>query len=841
LTATVQTTSAVLGLTNISKSFPGVRALKDVSFEAVGGQVHALVGENGAGKSTLMGVASGSIARDAGVIAIGNRQVDTWNPILAQQQGLAIVYQHPALLPDMTVQENIEIALPDKLAGLGRARAAWMRDQLERVGCTAKLSTRVEDITVAQRQLLELAKAMASDPRILILDEPTAPLGSAMVERVFEQVRAAAERGTAVVYISHRLPEVREIAEIVTVMRDGEVKATSRMDAISDDEILRLIIGRTVDTAFPPKAEPPEKGGAPVLSVQQLSGNHFQDVTLEALPGEILGIAGIAGNGQSEFLRTLAGLERVTSGGVALNGRSLKPGQPSQARREGVTYLSADRHHEGLQMSLSVRENAALMALPRLSTRGVVRRAQEAAEVQRQGEALNIKAASLETGVSTLSGGNQQKVVLARSLLAQPSLILADEPTQGVDAGARMEIYRILRDVADSGVVVLINSSDLLELQGLCDRVAVFSRGHLIETLAGEDVTEERIARTIVTATAHRKHVAGTRDASKPSAAFVARAREFAKGDYAPAVILLLAMIVFGLYTYNVNELVTSAFNIESALMLLAALAFVSLGQTAVILTGGIDISVGPLVGLLVVLASFFVNDGKSAMLTVFAFALMLFTAVSVGAVNGSLVRFVGFTPIAATLTIAIALQGLSLLLRGEPGGFIRTDVTDVITTKIGVVPVAFIIALVLAVGMELALRYTRWGLNLRAAGSEEVAARRLGVHVNRTVVGAYVVCGLCCFLGGVMLMAQLGIGDPAQGTTYTLASVTAVVLGGTSLFGGRGSFIGALLGAALVQQIINATTFLSLSQAWQYWLTGLLTLAAAAAYTQVRRAGQLA
>jgi ribose transport system ATP-binding protein len=305
-------------------------------------------------------------------------------------------------------------------------------------------------------------------------------------------------------------------------------------------------------------------------------------------------------------------------------------------------------------------------------------------------------------------------------------------------------------------------------------------------------------------------------------------------------VSLLLAMVVFGIYTYSVNNLVVSAFNIESALMLLAALVFVSLAQETVILTGGIDISVGPLVGLLVVLASFFVNDGKSAGLIVFALALMLFAAVAVGALNGTLVRFMGFTPIAATLTVAIALQGLSLLLRGEPGGFIRTDVTDVITTKIGVVPVAFIFAVVLAVGMELALRYRRWGLNLRAAGSEEVAARRLGVKVNRTVVGAYVVAGLFCFLGGIMLMAQLGIGDPAQGTTYTLASVTAVVLGGTSLFGGRGSYIGALLGAALVQQIINATTFLSLSQAWQYWLTGLLTLAAAATYTQVRRAGRV-
>jgi ribose transport system ATP-binding protein len=258
-------------------------------------------------------------------------------------------------------------------------------------------------------------------------------------------------------------------------------------------------------------------------------------------------------------------------------------------------------------------------------------------------------------------------------------------------------------------------------------------------------------------------------------------------------------------------------------------------------LTGGIDISVGPLTGLLVVVASFFIRDGKPAPLIIAGFALMLAVAAVTGLVNGTLVRFGRFTAVAATLATYIALQGVSLWLRPFPAGYIKPAVVDAIQTKVGIIPLVALVAAVLAVVLELCLRYTRWGLSVRAAGSDERSAHRLGVRVNRSIVGAFVLCSLLTFLGGIMLMAQISIGDASQGITYTLASITAVVLGGASLFGGRGSFIGALLGAALIQQILNATTFLNLSQSWQYWFVGLLTLGAAAIYSQARRTRQFA
>jgi ribose transport system ATP-binding protein len=827
--------ATLLQLSGIWKRFPGVTALKDVSFAVRAGEVHALLGENGAGKSTLMGVAGGEIVAGEGTIAFGDETLDRLTPAMARDRGLAIVHQHPALLPDLTVAENMALAVPAALREANGSGTSWMREQLDRVGCGARLTSRIQDLTVAQRALIELAKALSLNPRILILDEPTAALGADMVARVFEAVREAAMRDAAVVYISHRLPEVRRIADRVTVMRDGAIQATEPLESVTDEEILRLIVGRPVSTTYPPK---PDRAGGEraTLTVTELSGDEFTDVSLEVHAGEILGLGGIAGNGQSEFMRALAGLEAAT-GSARLGESELKLGRPDAVREAGVAYLPGDRHGEGLLMSLTVRENASLSALPQFARRGFVDRRREAAAVEQERAALNIRTPSIEAAISTLSGGNQQKVVLARAMLSEPTLVLAEEPTQGVDAGAHIEIYRILRDVANQGTPVVVLSSDSRELEGLCDRVVVFSRGQLIGELSGDDVSEENIGRVIVTATSHRAESAGRRRATGDES-LLDRVRTFAKGDYAPSVTLAAVILLLGLYTWTVNERFTAPFNVTSVLTLLAALAFISFGQLIVLLTGGIDLSVGPLAGLCVVVWSFFVVDGKSTGAIAFGFVVVLAIAVAVGLINGVLIRFGRFTAVAATLAMYIALQGVSLILRPEQGGFILTSVVDVVEAKVGEVPIAFLVAVALAIGMEFALRRTRWGLAVRGVGSREEAAHRLGVRVNRSIVGAYVACSAFTYLGAIMLMAQLGVGDPTQGVGYTLASITAVVLGGASLFGGRGSFVGALLGAALITEITNATTFLQLSQAWQFWFLGLLTLGAAATYTTARRAG---
>ena len=814
-----------LSLVGVTKHFDGVAALTDVSLDVLAGEVHALLGENGAGKSTLMNIASGALAPNAGSIVFDGRDVTELTPALAHELGIAMVHQHPAILPDMTVAENIRLAVAaDHLQRRDPNPTKAMREVLDDVHFFGHLEDRVSSLTVARRHLLELAKAFAVSPRLLILDEPTAPLSQDSVELLFDVVRKFAAAGTAVVYITHRLGEVREIADRVTVLRDGTLRGTAAVRDISDAELLALIVGRQLATSFPPKHTAAPADDSAVLHVDGLSGPGFQNISLTLRKGEIAGIGGVVGNGQPAFLRALAG-RRSSTGSVVIDGK------PFSRRRlfKGAAYMPADRLTDGLMLDLNVRENAAIAALARLTTGPFISRRREVAVVQRELSGLAVRAPSLEAPVSALSGGNQQKVVMARSMLSEPALLVADEPTQGVDVGARAEIYRILREIAGNGVPVVVGSSDTKELEGLCDRVLVMSRGQAVATLEGADVTEEKIVHAAISATAHAAEAARRERGASRFARFI-------EGDYAPVIVLGVVMLALGAYILSRNSRYLSSFNITSVEFACAALGFISLGQTFALLLGGIDLSVGPLAGFLVVLASFFVLDGKSPAMWALGFVLMFLAAAGVGLLNGALIRFAKFTPVAATLVTYIGLGGLAFTLRSAPDGYIAASVTNAIQTKIGAIPVAFIAFVAIAFALEFGLRRSKLGLRLRAVGSSEESARRVGVPINRVAMIGYLGASLLTLLGAVVLLAQLGVGDPGQGSGYTLTSITAVVLGGTSLLGGRGTFIGTLMGAGLSVQVLNATIFLGLDQKWQYIFQGLLIVAGAIIYSQVRR-----
>ena len=822
--------TATLSLHEISKSFGGVAALTDVSLEVLPGEIHALLGENGAGKSTLMNVATGTIQPDRGRIVIAGEAVDSLDPRQASRRGIAFVHQHPAVMPDLTVLENLLVALPRE-AFAGGPKEAVAAAMLERVGLSVHLSDRVESLSVAQKHLLEIAKALAERPNLLVLDEPTAPLGQESVELLFTLVRSVVADGTSVVYITHRLAEVRELADRVTVLRDGKLRDTRVVSDVSDSELLSLIVGRQLDSTFPDKMTAQE--AEETLRIEHLSGPGFTDVSLTARRGEIVGIAGVVGNGQSELLRSLAGLTHF-DGSLSINGEA-------RSNRELLArgaFLPADRLAEGVITRLSVRENAAVSALKSFKSRVLLNRKRELGMVTDSLASLSVKAASLDAPITSLSGGNQQKVMVARALLSEPILVLADEPTQGVDVGARAEIYQILRTVSESGIPVIIASSDAKELEGLCDTVIVMSRGHVVDTMRGDDVAEERMIHAAVSSTTQSVSVDDVRDADDSRKTIFGHplTRRFLTGDYAPSVLLVFVMLGLGAYIYAQNDRYLGEFNISSMLLLASALGFIAMGQTIALLTGGIDLSVGPLVGFLVVVGSFFILNEEPVSSILFGLFAMLSVSILVGLLNGTLIRYVKFTAIAATLTVYIALQGMSFLLRPTPDGFINSDVSRIITTKIGPMPVAFLVLVAAAIGLELALRKSRWGWQLRAAGSDEESARRVGVKINRTIVLAYVATAVLTFGGSIMLMAQIGLGDPAQGVSYTLSSITAVVLGGTSLLGGRGSFIGTLFGSMLMIQVLNATVFLRLDQMWQYILQGALILAAAIIYAVARQ-----
>jgi ribose transport system ATP-binding protein len=824
------TSPVVLRLTDVTKTFPGVVALDGVTLEVLAGEVHALVGENGAGKSTLMAVAAGSTVPDAGTVEIGGRLLEAASPADAQALGLAIVYQHLSILEDLTVTENMVFAMPPgrrpKMSGAG----AWTRQQLAAVGAQIDPAERVSDLSIANRQLVEIAKALALDASVLILDEPTESLTSIESERLFENIRAIREHGTAVVYISHRLPEVRRIADRITVLRDGRTRGTFDVAGISEGEILRLIIGRAPGQAFPAKLGAGAGPATPLLEVTGLGGHGFDGVSVSVHAGEIVGLAGVEGNGQRAFLRALAGLG-AAHGQALLDGERLRLGAPARMRTAGVVHLPGDRHREGVMLSLSVRDNVSLLALPALADGGVVRRRRERDVVAAKVAELGVRTPSQETTVAALSGGNQQKVLFARALLGAPRVLLADEPTRGVDAGARIDLYRVLREAAAEGRAVIVLSSDAVELQGLCDRVLVFSRGRVVRELEGEDINEEHITGTAVTSEVDRRGALARRDTR------VGRARRFLSGDYLPSVVLALLIVAVGIYTYLDTSRFVDPFSLKTNLLLATVLAFVSFGQLVMLLTGNFDLSVGPLMGLVIVVSSFFWATGQGAGDLALGIAAVIGTGVAVGLVNGLLVRVGRLDSIRATIASFIVIQGIALQLRPQEGGFLRADITAAINQGIGWMPIAFLVAVAITVIAEVALRRTWPGIGLRAVGSDATRAHRLGARVNVTLVAAFVLCSLFTVAAGVMLAGQLGVGDgdPAATSSYTLTSITAVVLGGASTFGGRGSFAGALLGAVLLTELVSAVPFLQIALSWNYWFPGILILVGCGIYSRAR------
>jgi ribose transport system ATP-binding protein len=820
---------ATIRLSGISKYYSGVAALSDVSVEFYPGEVHAVLGENGAGKSTLMSIISGVNQPDAGSIEFEGALVSPMSPETAAALGVSISYQHPAILDDLTVLENLQVALPRSLFKGGSLREV-AGDMLDAVGVRVPLQARADTLTVAQKQLLEIAKTLAVGPKVLILDEPTASLDREATEMLFGRIRAVVKAGTSVIYITHRLAELRQIADRVTVLRDGRVRGVALVAEVTDQDLLRMIVGRALGSTFPPKANGASSDVN--FSVQSLGGRRFKNVSFEASPGQIVGVAGVAGNGQSELMRSLAGLQ-PSEGAVYLSGRSLKQ---RDLLREAA-FLPSDRLAEGLASGLTVRENASMAALERFGSFGVLSRRNEVRRVTQTFKSLAVKASSIEASVTSLSGGNQQKVVLTRALLSEPRLIVADEPTQGVDVGARAEIYRILREITNSGTPVVINSSDAAELEGLCDTVIVVSRGRVVETLKDGDVVEAKI----VAAAVGGEVRADPLDVGSRTERGTTRGgwRHFVQLDTAPAVPLSIVTVLLALYVFSQNANFLSSFNLYNIFMLATALGFIALGQTIPLLLSGVDLSVGPLAGLLVVIASFFVNDGQPPSTILVGFLLMFTTAFVVGAINGSLIRFANFTSIAATLAMYIGLQGVSFILRDGPDGYINASVTDAITSQVGPIPLASLVLIACVIAGEYVLRNTRVGWRLRATGSNEDSARRIGLPVDRIVVAGYIASSLFAALGAVMLMAQIGVGDPRQGVSYTLSSITAVVLGGASLRGGRGSFIGTALGALLLTEVLNVVAFLGLSQTYQYVFQGALILIAALIYATARERGR--
>ena len=488
--------AAVLELEGVSKAFPGVQALDAVHFDVQAGEVHALLGENGAGKSTLIKIVSGVYQPDSGSLRMAGKEVHFASPNEAQRAGIATIYQELLLFPELTVAENIFMghAPRGRLGGLD-----WgaMRRQATELLASLDIhdldpSRLVGSLTVGNRQRVEIAKALSQNARILIMDEPTAALAEADVVRLFAIVRLLRERGVGIVYISHRLEEVYQLADRVTVLRDGEYVDTRPVAETTTDDLITMMVGRTIDNLFP-KVD--AEVGQTILEVRGLQGPPlFHDVDLTLRAGEIVGLAGLVGSGRSELAQAIFGVRPATGGEIRIDDQPVTIPDPPTAKNLGIAYVPEDRGTQGLIRPMRLRENISLAVLKKMVRGLFVDRSRELALTNQSITRFNIRASGSEQTVADLSGGNQQKVVLAKWLATEPRVLIMDEPTRGIDVGAKAEIHRLMSTLAQQGLAVLMISSELPEIMGMSDRILVMREGTLVAELPREGTTQEMIA-----------------------------------------------------------------------------------------------------------------------------------------------------------------------------------------------------------------------------------------------------------------------------------------------------------------------------------------------------------
>lgn len=487
----------ILSMTNIHKAFGPVRALRNAALELRRGEIHALAGENGAGKSTLMHIIDGILQPDGGEIVLDGKPVKISSPNAANRLGIGFVHQEIALCPEISVAENMF------MSQTGQSRSWFMNygDLEKRAAIVLREigdidpARRAGDLSISQQQIVEIAKALTLDCRILILDEPTAALTETEAQTLFRIMHRLAERGIAIVYISHRMAEIFEHCDRITVMRDGCHIRTENIVDISPEEVVNSMVGRVLDKLYPPKLSEDEKSDDVILSVRGLNeGKRVFDVDFDLRRGEILGLAGLIGAGRSEIARAVCRLEGKPRGEVTLRGRPLRLKDYRDSIREGLVYLSEDRKGDGLFLNMSIASNVSALDIGRVSNgMGFIERRKEMKRADELGRRLKLRANSIGDAVSTLSGGNQQKVALAKMLSVEPEVIFLDEPTRGVDVGAKAEIHRQIRELAREGVGVVVISSELPELIGVSDRVLVVREGRITGEVEGDDMTEEKI------------------------------------------------------------------------------------------------------------------------------------------------------------------------------------------------------------------------------------------------------------------------------------------------------------------------------------------------------------
>jgi ribose transport system ATP-binding protein len=808
---------AVRGLT---KTFGSTIALDHMDAAFTRGTVHGLIGENGSGKSTFVNVVAGAHRADLGQVTLDGAAIATSggasNPAAGKIQ-VACVYQDGSLIAELTVGQNLDLIVGPEFRPGDRDGKSWRRALLDDFGLTeVDLSSRVADIPINEQRLVEIAAALARRPDVALFDESTAALDERGVARVLDSMRSAAAAGVCVIFVTHRLHEVLAVAADITVLRDGRVVGEVATGGASTDELVRLMAGREV-AAFARREAPEAVEGAPVLQAGDLRARGLGPVQVTVRRGEIVGIGGAAGNGQSELVRALSGAG-IAGGEVRVDGSRLH--RPEQAVDLGAVFVSGDRRTESLSSLLSVRENYTLAG--RATTEhwwSWLPRRREIPEATRLADQFDLARTSIEQPVSSLSGGNQQKVAIGRAIARRPAVLLVEEPTAGVDVRSRLSIYRALTDAAGHGTAVVFTSSDASELRMLADRVLVLARGRQVAELAGEQVNEEAIVHAFSTAADRHEAASAAQGRLRGRRSGLLRQLTWSPATFALVAVLLLAL---GAYATVQDSQFAAMGNVSSILQLALPLTLVAIAEMPVLLVGEIDASLGSMMGLIVVLLSFQPHTPV---------AVLCLTAVGAGfacgLVNALLVIGMRINSVIATIATLGAFLGLGEILRPTPAGVMSLQLSEAVNKAVAQIPVVFIAAVVLAIVIDIYINATRTGLRARAVGYSAERAAQLGVRSRAFKAAMFLAAGLLTGLAGVVLAAQTGVGDPSVGSTYTLLALAVPVIGGAILAGGRGSALGCVLGALFVAEVEDFVPFINLPNGGYLIAVGVLTVLA--------------
>ena len=842
---------ATLGLT---KAFAGNVVLRDVELEVRAAEIHGLVGENGAGKSTFINLVTGVLQPDSGEIMLDGSVVDHLTPRAAEERGIATVHQELSLCPHLTVAENVYLGrLPTSYARIDYTKiASGSAAAFADLGVVIDPKALAGELSLADQQLIEIAKALVARPRLLILDEATSALDSGQVQLLFAALRRLRDDGTAIIFVSHRLEEIFAIADRITVLKNGEYVATVPAAGTTTNDLVQLMVGRQMEDVFPAKPPATEVRTAPVvLSVRNLSsGKRFHDVSFDLHRGEILGLGGLQGQGQRELLAALFGVHPV-QGEILLGDQPIAVRSPRSAMRRRIAHVPEDRKTDGLIVQLPASENLSLPSLDRLDRHGLLDRGRERRLVEGLIDKLRIRLRSPRQTLVRLSGGNQQKVAIAKWLPLAPEIYLLAEPTRGIDVGTKQEIYRLMRELTAAGASILLISSDTIELLGLCDRVLVMYEWQPVAMLVGDEVTEENVVHASVAGHQNGRTVINpTQPVPTPLEApadGLATAPLGAAGlpavdsraktgsptrrlgglprawqDVAP---IYGVTLVFALIYVSLTRETFGLRTVTNLSAYLFPLFLVAMAQSVVMLTGGIDLAVGQMMSLAtVVLATQMVDTPLSKMTAV---VIVLIGGALLGLATGSIVTFIRLPAIIVTLATSFIWAGWALFVLSVPGGHLPVSFAQDFTGRImGVIPTTLAVLAAVLVIWKL-IKLSPLGLSIYAVGDNERGAFVSGVPVRRARIAAYIIAGVMTAMAGIGLSAYAATGDPLIGAPFSLASISAAVLGGISFFGGQGQLKGTVAGTLTLGLMTQILFISGLSPAYQRVIYGAVLVVA--------------